>query len=86
MKIEKQGLSMVIPNYNSSRYLAQLLESYQQHLSPEYEIDIIVVDDSNPEEAGKTQELCKQYGARYLWCQGNVAKKEILASKIPLSQ
>ena len=66
---------MVIPNYNSSRYLAQLLESYQQHLSPEYEIDIIVVDDSNPEEAGKTQELCKQYGARYLWCQGNVAKK-----------
>lgn len=70
-----RGISVVIPTYNSAQFLARLLASIEQHRPPADSLEVLVVDDSAPEQAVVTQALCEKHGARYLWCQGNVSRK-----------
>ena len=69
------GLTIVTANYNSSKFLKKLLESIQCNGESGYPLEVLIVDDSSPVEAETAQDLCYKYGARYLWCQGNVARK-----------
>jgi GT2 family glycosyltransferase len=73
--MKARGLSIVIPNFNSSRYLAKLLETYTKYRSTIEPVEILVVDDSNSDEAEASRVLCERHEAKYLWCKGNVAKK-----------
>ena len=67
MKSANDGFSTVIPTYNRSKYLATLLQSLNiaatQYGGP---CEILIVDDSEAEEAARTQQLCRQYGARFI--------------------
>jgi GT2 family glycosyltransferase len=69
------GISMVIPTYNSSRFLSKLLVTVEKNGRAVNDVEVLVVDDSFPGEAEATKTLCAQHGARYLWCEGNVARK-----------
>lgn len=69
------GISMVIPTYNSSRFLSRLLVTVEKYGRAVDNVEVLIVDDSFPEEAEATKTLCAQYGARYLWCNGNIARK-----------
>ena len=72
---DKCGITIIVPNYNSSLFLSKLLESINLSEGIDRLPEVLVVDDSNTDEAAATQNLCNKYGANYLWCEGNVAKK-----------
>jgi GT2 family glycosyltransferase len=69
------GVSIIVPNYNSSRYLARLLDSIDGAGKPDLPFEILVVDDSGPEEAQAAQALCVAHGATFLHCRGRVGAK-----------
>ncbi len=75
MDLSTIGISAVIPNYNSSRHLAHLLETFQKYGTAVDHLELLIVDHSSPEETKATQFLCEKYGARYLRCDGNLAEK-----------
>ena len=79
------GLTIVTANYNSSKFLKKLLESILCNGESGYPLEVLIVDDSNPVEAEAAQDLCCKYGVRYLWCQGNVARKRNFGLKMPLT-
>ncbi len=74
-KFLSDGISIIIPTYNSSIFLANLLKTVISSSLLSSVIEVIIVDDSSESEAKAIQSLCTQYSARYLWCKGNVAKK-----------
>lgn len=69
------GISVVVPNYNSSRYLARLLTSIDEAARPSLPLEVLVVDDSEPGEVQATESLCLAHGARFLHCAGRVGVK-----------
>jgi len=78
------GISLVIPTFNNSGYLSKLLISFDRYYPArkinEDEIELLVIDDSNPKETVKIQSLCSQYKVDYLRCVGNVSKKRNLGA------
>ena len=74
-KVSSRGISAVIPNYNSSRFLSKLLPTFEEYSRDVDNVEILIVDHSFPEEAEATKQLCEEYGARYLWCKGNLSQK-----------
>lgn len=75
------GMSVIVPNYNSSRYLARLLASIDRAARPDLPVEVLVVDDSSPAEAQAAEALCVAYGARFLQCPGRVGVKRNFGSK-----
>ena len=75
------GISIIVPNYNSSRYLAQLLESISRANKPALPYEILVVDDSAPAEAQAAETLCDLYHATFLHCPGRVGVKRNFGSQ-----
>ena len=63
--LQPEGVTIVIPCYEQSHFLAEaLLSCTQQTVQP---VEIIVVDDgSTPMHAAKTEEHCSNYHARYV--------------------
>lgn len=76
------GISVVIPTYNRARYVEPLLTSLQtaaRHFAGPSEV--IIVDDSDAEEAAETREVCERYGARYLPGLPSVREKRNLGNQ-----
>lgn len=73
------GISVVVPTFNRARYIPSLLTSLRlaadNFRGPS---EVIVVDDSSPEEASLTRQLCEQNGARYLNGTASVRQKRNL--------
>lgn len=74
------AISVIIPTYNSAVYLARLLESLARADKSFGPVEVLVIDDSRPEEAQIIRDLCVQYEAIYLACAGNVSKKRNFGS------
>lgn len=75
------GISVIVPNYNSSRYLVRLLESFDRAEKPELPLEMLVVDDSAPTEAQAAQALCATHGASLLHYAGRVGAKRNFGSR-----
>lgn len=69
------GISIIVPNYNSSRYLGRLLDSIRRADKPDVPLEVLVVDDSAPAEAQAAAALCATHGAQLLYCRGRVGPK-----------
>lgn len=73
------GITLVVPTFNNSGYLSNLLLSYDNYYQAgkvgEGDIELLIIDDSNPKETAIIQSLCCHYKVRYLRCEGNVSKK-----------
>ena len=64
-KVEGPLASVIIPALEEESYLPNLLTSIQnQTYDP---IEVIVADSSAPESHEKTEEICRQYGARCIY-------------------
>jgi GT2 family glycosyltransferase len=67
MKSNMSGFSVVIPTYNRSKYLPELLQSLNiaadQYGGP---CEVIIIDDSEEATATETERICHDYGAQFL--------------------
>ncbi len=57
MPPERPLLTIAIPTYNRSRYLAELLEVLQPQLSDELRVELLIADNASTDE---TPALCKR--------------------------
>jgi len=61
-----RGISVVIPTYGRTDMVKDLLESlYKQEKFQEFEV--IIVDSSSSPVNSKIEDMCKSYGAKYIW-------------------
>jgi glycosyltransferase involved in cell wall biosynthesis len=73
--VSSQGISVIVPSYNCSRFLSRLLVSIDEHRPSDINVEVLVIDDSLPKEAEITKALCDQHRVNYLRCEGNVSRK-----------
>ena len=53
LKQNKAQVSIIIPTYNESENIIQLLKSIGEHLPKNIAVEAIVVDDNSPDGTGK---------------------------------
>lgn len=76
------SISVIVPTYNSVKYLKRLLESIRRADKDFGLLEVLVIDDSRREQAEATMQLCGEYGAIYCECPGNVAVKRNHGSQL----
>lgn len=76
---DSPGISVVVPTRNRSALVAELLASLKTAGARfEGSHEILLVDDSDPDEAATIEQLCLQYEARYLAGTASVRQKRNL--------
>lgn len=79
MSVDLPGISVVVPTWSRSRHVEELLASLgaaaERFTGPS---EILIVDDSDPEEAADIQRLCERHGARYIRGTASVRQKRNL--------
>jgi glycosyltransferase involved in cell wall biosynthesis len=68
-------LSVVIPTYNESRFLGDLLA----HIDRPDGVEVLVVDDVRSKDG--SQKVAEAHGAQYLTCDGDVSKARNLGAE-----
>ena len=53
MKQDKVQVSIIIPTYNESENIIQVLDSVGEHLPEDITTEVTVVDDNSPDGTGK---------------------------------
>jgi len=56
MKQDKAQVSIIIPTYNESENIIQVLKSIGEHLPEDIAAEALVVDDNSPDGTGKIVE------------------------------
>ena len=56
IKQNQAQVSIIIPTYNESENIIQVLKSIGEHLPKDVEVEAIVVDDNSPDGTGKVVE------------------------------
>lgn len=68
------AISLIVPTYNSSRYLDRFFRSLLR-VHCRVQLQVVVVDDSAADEATDTERLCREAGATYHFYRGTIGAK-----------
>ncbi len=74
MEKEKPAISILLPSYRGADILAKQLGGLLQFMQHRFtNFEIIIIDDGS-NDAGKTREVCTQFGVKYLFLSENKGK------------